>query len=58
MTTVFPFTRGLVTAAVGALERSRSKRLEFAYTLALEYFFLVGVREATRDGRPTARTTR
>jgi hypothetical protein len=55
---VFPFTRGLVTAAVGALERSRSKRLEFAYTLALEYFFLVGVREATRDGRPTARTTR
>jgi hypothetical protein len=47
-----------VRKSVGALERRRSKRLEFAYTLALEYFFLVGVREASRDGRRTARTER
>jgi GT2 family glycosyltransferase len=58
MTTAFPSTRGLVRKSVGALERRRSKRLEFAYTLALEYFFLVGVREASRDGRRTARTER
>jgi GT2 family glycosyltransferase len=56
MTTTFPSTRGLVANSVGAIERARSAKLDFAYMLALEYFFLVGVREASRDARPTART--
>ncbi len=55
MTTVFPSTRGLVANSVGRLERARSTRLDFAYTLALEYFFLVGLREASRDGEANAR---
>jgi GT2 family glycosyltransferase len=50
MSVAFPFIPGLVERAVGALESAGSSRIEFAYTLALEYFFLFGLREAARDG--------
>jgi len=58
MSSAVPVVPGLVTRSVGALERIGSRRLDFAYTLALEYFFLLGVREASRDGKLTARGRR
>jgi glycosyltransferase involved in cell wall biosynthesis len=48
----------IVVAAVSLAERVRFKRLEFAYVLALEYFFLLGVQEAARDTKLTARGPR
>jgi GT2 family glycosyltransferase len=58
MSSALPFIPGMVTRSVGRLERKGSRRLDFAYMLGLEYFFLLGVHEARRDGRLTARGRR
>jgi glycosyltransferase involved in cell wall biosynthesis len=55
---ILPFLPSLVVRLVGIAERLRFKRLEFVYTLGLEYFFLLGFREASRDRKLTARTRR
>jgi hypothetical protein len=57
MSRVLPIP-ALVVAGVGLAERCRFKRLDFAYVLALEYFFLIGVQEASRDAKLTARGRR
>jgi glycosyltransferase involved in cell wall biosynthesis len=55
LTLALPFVPALVIRLVGLAERLRSKRLELVYTLGLEYFFLLGQLEASRDGKLTAK---
>jgi GT2 family glycosyltransferase len=58
MTLAIPFLRNLVTRLVQLAERVRFRRLEFVYTLGLEYRFLLGRLEASRDGKLSARVHR
>ena len=55
MTLLVPATRALALRSVEIAERRRMTRLPFAYELGLEYFYLVGLAEANRDRRLTAR---
>jgi GT2 family glycosyltransferase len=57
LSVVLPVIPRLVERSVGALERAGPSWLDVAYTLALEYFFLLGLREAEHDGRQTARAS-
>jgi GT2 family glycosyltransferase len=58
MTLTLPFVAQVVTWLVGLAERRRFRKLEFVYTLGLEYFYLLGLLEASRDGRLTAKVDR
>jgi hypothetical protein len=58
VTTVLPVVPALVLRSVGIAERRRIRRLEFAYELGLEYFYLLGMRKATRDRRLIATRSR
>jgi GT2 family glycosyltransferase len=51
---VLPFVPQLVVQAVETAENHRASRLDYIYTLGLEYFFFLGRLEASRHGRPTA----
>jgi glycosyltransferase involved in cell wall biosynthesis len=46
MSRVLPFLPGLVRRGVSLAERRRVRRLDFVYTLGLEYFFFLGRLEA------------
>jgi GT2 family glycosyltransferase len=49
MTLAVPQMSAMVTRLVTWMERRRSKHLDFAYTLSLEYRYLVGRLRASRD---------
>ena len=58
VTGVVPVVPALVLGLVGISERRRIRLLPFAYELGLEYFYLLGMREAASDRRQSARGRR
>ena len=52
MTGVFRGLPGVVISLVTALERHPPRRLDRYYTMALDYFYWVGVRTAPRVREP------
>jgi GT2 family glycosyltransferase len=56
LTRLVPTTSGLVTRCVESLERRGPARLERYYDMALDYYYWVGVRAATRERRGAARS--
>ncbi len=58
VTPAVPMAPGLAVRLVGIAERLKIRHLAFVYELTLEYFFLLGWREAGRDRRPSARGSR
>ena len=58
VTRVVPVLSRLVIRLVDIAERRRTRLLPFVYELGLEYFYLLGMREAARDQRLSARGSR
>jgi GT2 family glycosyltransferase len=50
MSRLLPFLPGLARSGVSLAERRRVARLDFVYTLGLEYFFFLGRLEGSRSG--------
>jgi GT2 family glycosyltransferase len=55
LTEVLPIAAKAIAWLIGIAERVRVRRLAFVYQLGLEYFFLLGLRDASREHQFTAR---